>query len=148
MNAAVTTDFDNVSATSKVHAVASSRTTTNRLHPGVLGIGALAYTTIIATFWIGFSNSAPVFAISIGIVVVCLVAFLGLPYFMGRHATKFWARHGRAEKPAGSLRQFLDGKFETADGTVSGAGALALVVTVPVSLALGTIAMAIIRHTV
>ena len=148
MNAAVTTDFDHVSATSKVHAAASSRTSTSRLHPGVLGIGALAYITIIATFWVGFSNSAPVFAISIGIVVTCLVAFLGLPYFMGKNASKFWRNHGRAEKPAGSLRQFLDGKFETADGSVSGKGALALVATVPVSLALGTIAMAIIRHTV
>lgn len=148
MNAAVTTNFDAVSATSKVRAESASRTATNRLHPGVLGIAALAYVTIIAAFWVGFSNSAPVFAISIGIVVVCLVAFLGLPYFMGRHAAKFWARHGRPEKPAGSLRQFLDGKFETADGNVSGVGALALVATVPISLALGTIAMAIIRNTV
>jgi hypothetical protein len=104
MNAAVTTNFDTVSATSKVRAESTSRTATNQLHPGVLGIAALAYVTIIASFWVGFSNSAPVFAISFGIVVVCLVAFLGLPYFMGRHAAKFWAHHGRAEKPSGSLR--------------------------------------------
>ena len=148
MNAAVTTDFDTLSATSKVQARVSSRASTSELHPGVLGIGALAYTVIIASFWVGFSNSASVFAISFGIVVVCLVAFLGLPYFMGRHAAKFWSRHGKTETPMGSLRQFLDTKFETADGTVSGAGALALVVTVPVSLALGTIAMGIIRNTV
>ena len=147
MNAAVTTGFDTPS-TSKVHAEASSRTATNRLHPGVLGIGALAYVVIVVTFMIGFSTSEPVFAISMGIVVACLAVFLGLPYYLGRQVAKFWASHGREEKPAGSLRQFLDGKFETAGGTVSGNDALALVVTVPVSLAIGTIAMVIVRHTV
>ena len=150
MNAAVATDFETFTATSKVNERTDARTHVrlNRLHPTVLGVGAVAYTAMIAALFVGFTNSNAAFGLSFGIVVVCLVAFLGLPYFMGRHGAKFWAKHGQPEAPMGTFRQFLNSKFETADGTVSGAGALALVVTVPVCLALGAIAMGIIRHTV
>ena len=150
MNAAVATDFETLTATStaKPHVEARTHVALNRLHPGVLGVGAVAYTTMIAALFVGFTNSNAAFGLSFGIVVVCLVAFLGLPYFMGRHAKKFWAKNGQPEAPIGTFRQFLNSKFETADGAVSGAGALALVVTVPVCLALGAVAMGIIRHTV
>jgi hypothetical protein len=150
MNAMVTTDFDTFvsTTTSAVRVEARAGTRTDRLHPAVLGVGAVAYAVMIAVFAIGFVNPEPVFGISFGIVVLCLAAFLGLPYLMGRDAAKFWRKHGRAEQPQGTFGQFLNARFETADGTVSGAGALALVVTVPACLAMGVVAMAIIRNVV
>lgn len=150
MNAAVATDFDTLATTATATPRVATRThvTLNRLHPSVLGIGAGAYVAMIAAFWVGFSNPSVVFGISFGIVLVCLAAFLGLPYLMGRDGKKFWEKQGQPEAPMGTFRQFLNSKFETADGTVTGAGALALVATVPVCLAFGVIAMAIIRHTV
>ena len=150
MNAAVTTDFDTLVSTATAKPIESARAHVqlNRLHPGVLGIAALAYVALIGVFGVGFATSDVVFGISFGIVVITLVAFIGLPWAMARSGTKFWRRHGQAEAPSGTFRNFMNSSFETATGKVSGAGALALVATVPICLACGALAMAIIRHVV
>jgi len=59
-------------------------------------------------------------------------------------------RRGLCPAEAGefSYRAFLNGKFDTASGPVSGRGALALVITVPTCLTFGVIAMAIVSRVV
>lgn len=118
------------------HAVPTNRTVAATLHPRVLWLTAGAYATMILAFWIGFAGPRDS-AIALGIVTVVLAAFLALPYIL--------ARAGKVTGGDGStFRQFLDGYLATASGPVSGRGAVAMVIVVPVSLCMAAIAMAII----
>jgi hypothetical protein len=150
MNATVTTEFDTFSPATDMAGKTRSavqHVPLNRLHPGVIGITAGAYVAMILTFWVGFSGGL-VLTISLWIVTVCLAAFIGLPWIMAANAKRFWRRHGQTEASADTFRHFMNSKFETASGKVSGPGALALVATVPICLTFGAIAMAIILHAV
>lgn len=151
MNATVTADFDTLVTTAspeaRVEAPATTKVT-SQLHPEVLGLTVGAYVAMITTFWVGFWAGDIVFTIAMGIVTLCLVAGVGLPYLMGRDKARFWARHGVTEKKAGTFRDFLNGQFETATGKVSGFGALVLVATVPICLTGGAIAMAMVLNTI
>ena len=148
MNAAVSADFEAlIQRANTTNAVALGHTPINRLHPRVLGLTVATYLALVAAFAIGFTGSVEL-AISLGIVFVVAAAGILLPWAMAREGSRFWARHDQPEAPADSFRAFLNGNFETAAGKVSGRGAVALVLTVPVCLTLGVIAMAIIARVV
>jgi hypothetical protein len=143
------TAFDHVSVASptKVRAsVAEGRITAN-LHPGVLGVAIAGYAVLIGALAIGFMGPADI-QVPFMIIVICLAAFIGLPAWMGASSANFWRRQGAQEVKPGSLREFLAGRFENDSGRSTGVGALALVATVPLSLAFGAIAMAIIVNAV
>lgn len=144
MNA--TTEID-VTSAKRAHvrdaAALARHTPLISLHPGILAIAAAGYIALIGVLVIGFAGPQDL-GVPLGIVIVCLVAFIGLPLFMGRNAASFWRRHGESEPAVGGFRHFLNSRFETGGGSVSGVGALALVTTVPIALSLGAIAMVII----
>ena len=148
MNVAAASDFQTASAkvAPKREAIADRRSP-SRLHPGVLRFTAAAYIAMPSALVIGFAGPADL-RVPFYIIALCLVVFIALPWWMGRSATKFWRRNESVEPPAGSFRQFLNGSFETESGRVSGIGALALVATVPVSLTIGAVAMAIIANVI
>lgn len=148
MNIAVASDFPTVSSNVSPHreAVADPRSP-SRLHPGVIRFTAAAYIAMTSALLIGFAGPADL-QVPFYIIALCLVVFIALPWWMGRSATKFWRRSESAEPPMGSFRQFLNGSFETETGRGSGIGALTLVATVPVSLTIGAVAMAIIADVI
>ena len=149
MNAITTTDFDAFSrATAAARSPAVARhTQLNRLHPAVFGLTIATYVAMVAAFAIGFAGPVEL-SIAFAIVGVVAAASVGLPWVMARSGADFWQSHGEPDEHANSFRAFLNGSFETASGKVSGRGALALVITVPVCLTLGVIAMAIIARLV
>ncbi|MCW5697531.1 MAG: hypothetical protein KIS96_12470 [Bauldia sp.] len=122
------------------HAIPTNRFVTARMHPGVLWLAVGAYVALVAAFFIGFAGPRDLW-VSLGIVAVTLAAFVGLPAVM--------ARTGGVLRGDGTgLNEFLNGYFQTATGPITGKGALALVVTIPVCLTAAAIAMAIIFATV
>lgn len=145
MNAAVTADFDTLSQSAASAEAVGGHVPLNRLHPRVLGITLGLYVALIAAFTFGFSASVEL-SISLGIVFTIAAACAGVPWAMAVVAKRFWANHGQAEPRAGTFRAFMNGRFDTATGAVSGRDALALVITVPACLTLGVIAMAIIMR--
>lgn len=126
--------------------VAAGITTTATLHPAVLKIAAAAYAVMVGTFWVGFVSSG-MLAVAMGIVTVCLVAYLGVPWSMAIVARRFNNRIGSAEQRPTSFRRFLAGHFETGAGDVTGFEAMVLVITVPVCLLGAAIAFAVIYNT-
>jgi hypothetical protein len=145
---AITADYASVEvrSTSVARAAATGKVT-DRLHPGVIGIGVAAYVVLVATLVLGFAGPADS-VVPFLIVLVCMVVFVGVPAWMGKSAAKFWRRHGAMEARPGSLGEFLRGRFENGDGKSTGVGALALVTTVPISLALGAMAFVTILNIV
>lgn len=145
---AVTADYTSVEVrrTSVARAAATAKAT-DRLHPGVIGIGVAAYFVLVATLILGFAGPADI-VVPFFIVIVCLVAFVAVPAWMGKSAAKFLGRHGAREARPGTLGEFLRGRFENGDGQSTGVGALALVTTVPISLALGSMAFVTILNLV
>lgn len=87
---------------------------------GVMAIAALLYAVMFAAFGAGFSGGPVIWAIA-GTVVV---AFALVREF------------------SGGISSFLNGTMATATGPISGRAAVALVLTVPTCLALGTIVIA------
>ncbi len=146
MNAVVTADFDTLTQTAEP-TTAAAHTPLNRMHPRVFAITLGVYVALIAAFTIGFTGPTEL-GIAFGIVFTIAAACVAVPWMMARSAAKFWANHDQPEAKAGSYRAFLNGKFDTASGPVSGRGALALVITVPTCLTFGVIAMAIVSRVV
>ena len=145
---AITADYASIEVRStSVARAASTSKVTDRLHPGVIGIGVAAYGVLVATLVLGFAGPADII-VPFFIVIVCLTAFVGLPAWMGKSAAKFWNRRGAKEARPGTLGEFLRGRFENGDGQSTGLGALALVTTVPISLALGAMAFVTILNMV
>jgi hypothetical protein len=148
MNTAVRVDYAAVEVASReITRVATTSRATDQLHPGVIGIGVAAYGALVSTLVLGFAGPSDI-VVPFMIVLVCMVAFIGLPAWMGASAAKFWRRRGATEARSGSLREFLAGRFENDGGQSTGAGALALVTTVPISLALGAMAMVIVLNVI
>jgi hypothetical protein len=147
MSTATAFDYASAAAPSRVKARTAEGRITANLHPGVLGVAIAGYAVLVSALVIGFMGPADI-QVPFMIIVICLAAFIGLPAWMGASAAKFWRRHGGTDAPAGSFREFLAGRFENDSGRSSGIGALALVATVPLSLAFGAIAMAIVVNVV
>lgn len=150
MNAVVTADFQTltkIAEPTRAKEAVVAHTPITRLHPRVLGLTVATYLALVAVFAFGFAGPLEL-SIAFGIVLTVAAAAIALPWAMARDATRFWAKHGQDEAPVGSFRAFLNSNFETASGKVSGRGAVALVITVPVCLTVGVIAMAIIARVV
>lgn len=124
-----------VSGTHDSHAVPASDVIAEAMHPAPLYLTALAYAVMIGTFWLGFVGDRGI-AIAMGINTVTLVAFVGLPWAL--------ARQGKVTRAKRSLASFLNSTYDTGSGPISGWGAAILVVTIPLCLSAGVIAMAII----
>lgn len=147
MNAVVTADFQSLKQATGTKTHEAVGPVTTRLHPRVYGLTLGVYIALVAAFTFGFAGPQEL-TIQFGIVLAIAAASAVVPWMMAREGAKFWRKHDQADAPAGSFRSFLNGSIETASGRVSGRGAIALVLTVPVCLTLGVLAMAIIARVV
>ncbi|HEY8593973.1 MAG TPA: hypothetical protein VIL84_01915 [Devosiaceae bacterium] len=110
----------------------------NRLHGGVLATMAISYAYLLGVFWLLFYASAP------GALVVAVSTFFFLMYI---GTPLMLMRIGGHLGPATSFSEFLNGRFETATGRMSGWQVLVQVNTVPVGLALCVTGIGLaIRH--
>ncbi|MCE9651231.1 MAG: hypothetical protein K8R18_16550 [Parvibaculum sp.] len=109
------------------------------LHPGVYVAALAGWVWLFGAFWATFGGEAEG-AFMLGVDMVFLAAFFGVPYAMKRTADRFLNRHDRA----GSFADFLQMELETLTGLVSGWSALIQVCIVPFALALGMTAIGII----
>ncbi|MCW5696405.1 MAG: hypothetical protein KIS96_06665 [Bauldia sp.] len=110
---------------------------TDRMHPGVFGLAVGSYAALLAVFWLFFTTGVDM-AINLVICTVYLAMYLGVPLIMARIASR-----AAATSEPGRLSAFLRGGLETASGTLSGWSAMTQVLIVPVSLAVGAVAMGI-----
>ncbi len=124
-----------IARASHAHDIPASEVVSGAMHPAPLYLTALAYAVMIGTFWLGFVSDRGI-GLAMAINTVTLAAFLGLPWAL--------ARQGKVTKAEHSLREFLNGYYDTGSGPISGWGAAILVTTVPLCLTAGVIAMAII----
>jgi len=108
------------------------------MHPGVYKLALLCWVMLLAVFWITFAMSAhATFMVAIGTLYA--IVFFGLPFLMSRIA-------GISTTASISLRDFVDGRFDTLYGPIGGLEALLQVILVPLSLSIGGIAIGFIIH--
>lgn len=105
-------------------------------------VGLVAWIWLFGVFWYAFGGQGEG-ALVLAISTFFLIVVFGVPYIMKRTADKFLHR----KNEVGPMADFLHGDVETLTGDVSGWGALIQVVVVPVSVALGMTAIAIIIAT-
>ena len=109
-----------------------------QMHPGVYKLALLCWVMLLGVFWITFAMSANAMfmvAIATGYAIV----FFGVPFLMSRIA-------GISTTASISLRNFVDGRFDTINGPIGGLEALLQVILVPLSLSIGGIAIGFIIH--
>jgi hypothetical protein len=108
------------------------------MHRGVYKIALGCWIGFLAVFWATFWMSGhALFMVVVGTFYALM--YFGVPVIMSRMA--------KTRPRAGSLGDFLRGRFVTIDGPISGLDALLQVILVPVALGLGGIAIGIIIHT-
>tara|TARA_R110002110_G_scaffold25427_1_gene94383 strand:+ start:3061 stop:3489 length:429 start_codon:yes stop_codon:yes gene_type:complete len=132
--------------TGHAHADRRNVAVTADLHPRVYGVTAVAWIWLFGAFWIAFGGEAEG-AFVLGVDMVFLAAFFGTPWMLKRITDRFNARQNPQTPPAapqGSLEDFLEGDFETLNGSTSGWSALVQIAIVPVGLALFMTCLAVI----
>lgn len=118
---------------------ASARPTAADIHPGVPLVAIAGYFAILAIGWLAFVANIDT-GIAMAVNTIYFAMFFGVPILMARVGGSPMVRPG--------LFTFLRGKVATHSGVISGWSALAQVVVVPISLAFGFFAMAVIVHSV
>ena len=106
------------------------------MHPSVYKIALACWFSLLALFWVTFFVSANA-RFMLAISTVYATVFFGLPFILSR------MRRGGYFPPYG-LGDFIRGRFDTLYGPVSGIDALLQVVIVPLVLAVGGVAIALI----
>lgn len=108
------------------------------LHPHLLGLLMGVYGAMLLTLWLFFGTDINAL-IALGVCTVYFAMYFGVPLVMLRLA-------GRSAAPSqpGSLRHFLKGDVETNTGRVSGWGAVAQLLTIPVGMTGAFIAFGVI----
>ena len=112
---------------------------TDRIHPGLMGAVLGSYLALLGAIWILFVANIES-GIAMAVNTAYFAMYFGVPLVM--------ARTGLVRFRAPGFRQFLRGKFEIFDGRISGSAALAQMIVVPVALGLGLIAMGFIMTAV
>lgn len=109
-----------------------------QMHPGVYKLALFCWVMLLAVFWVTFAmNARATFMVAIGTVYA--IVFFGVPFLMSRIAQISTAS-------SISLRDFVDGRFDTLYGPIGGLEAVLQVILVPLSLSLGGIAIGFIIH--
>ena len=110
------------------------------LHPQVFVLFAGTYAAILVALWLFFGTDVNAM-IALVVSTTYFAMYFGVPFVMLRMA-------GRATPPArpDSFATFLRGKVDTNTGPVSGWGAVAQLLTIPVGLAGAFIAIGIISR--
>ncbi len=108
------------------------------LHPHLLGLLLGVYGAMLLTLWIFFGTDVNAL-IALGVCTAYFAMYFGVPLVMLRLAER-----SAAPSHPGSLRNFLNGDVETNTGRVSGWGAMAQLLTIPVGLTGAFIAFGII----
>jgi hypothetical protein len=108
------------------------------LHPHLLGLLLGVYGVMLLTLWLFFAADINAL-IALGVCTVYFAMYFGVPLVMLRLAER-----SAAPSHPGSLRNFLNGDVETNTGRVSGWGAMAQLLTIPVGLTGAFIAFGII----
>lgn len=98
------------------------------LHPHVLGLLMGVYGAMLLALWLFFGTDINAL-IALGVCTVYFAMYFGVPLIMLR-----MAEQGAAPSHPGSLRAFLKNDVDTYTGPVSGWGAVAQLMTIPVSL--------------
>jgi hypothetical protein len=102
------------------------------MHRGVYKIALLCWVGFLSVFWVTFwVSTGALFMVTVGTFYALM--FFGVPIVMSRMAP--------TRPRQNSLGAFLQGRFTTFNGTVSGLDALLQVVLVPLCLGLGGIAI-------
>ncbi len=109
------------------------------IHPAVYKIFVACWAALFAVFAATFAESRYTMYL-ITVAVLNGAMFFGLPYVMSRVAPPS-TRVGEV-----SFAEFMRGKVETLTGAVSSWEALAQVITVPLALTLGALAISFIVH--
>lgn len=109
------------------------------LHPGVYIASLVAWTWLFGSFWATFGGQAEG-AFMLGVDMVFLAAFFGVPYALKRTADHFMNH----KTDWSGWADFLHMDMETLTGRVSGWSALIQVTLVPFSVALGMTAIGFI----
>lgn len=109
-----------------------------QLHPAILGWVAGLYAYMLGVYWLLFIGKQDV-AFMLAVSTVFFIMYGGLPLTM--------ARTGQVSTEGTRLSDFLNGKFATYTGPISGRSAMIQVLTIPASLCLAVtgIAVAIAR---
>ena len=98
------------------------------LHPHLIGLLVGVYGSMLLTLWLFFSRDVNAL-IALGVCTVYFAMYFGVPLVMLR-----LAEQGAPPDHPGSLRNFLHSDVETNTGRVSGWGAMAQLLTIPVGL--------------
>lgn len=108
------------------------------IHPQVFTMFVGTYGAMLLALWLFFGTDINAL-ITLGVCTVYFGMYFGMPLMMHRMA-------GEAAPQAapGSLNRFLGGDVDTYTGPVSAWGAIAQLMTIPVGLTLGFIAIGII----
>ncbi|MBS0473100.1 MAG: hypothetical protein JSR60_18670 [Proteobacteria bacterium] len=104
----------------------------------VHGVALACWLAFLSVFWITFAMSANA-EFMVAISTVYAVVFFGVPTILTRMSPKRSRAHPK-------LRQFLNGRFDTLYGGISGFDALVQVIVVPAALTVGGIGIAIAIH--
>ncbi|MBN9315456.1 MAG: hypothetical protein J0I99_06960 [Devosia sp.] len=110
------------------------------LHPQLFTMFAGVYGAMLLALWLLFCTDINA-AIALGVSTGYFAMYFGLPFVMLRLANK-----DRQQPGPGSLGNFLAGDVETYTGPVSGWGAVAQLLTIPVALTAAFIAIGIISR--
>lgn len=108
------------------------------LHPQVFTMFVGTYGAMLLALWLFFGTDINAL-ITLGVCTVYFGMYFGMPLIMSRMATK-----AAPQPAAGSLNRFMGGDVDTYTGPVSAWGAIAQLMTIPVGLTLGFIAIGII----
>ncbi len=109
------------------------------LPPQVFAMFAGTYATMVLALWAFFGTDINAM-IALGIATVYFGMYFGIPIWMTRTAE----RASPQASPKGTLSRLLSGDVDIYTGPVSGWGAIAQLMTIPVGLTLGFIAIGII----
>lgn len=112
------------------------------VHPApiVVGLGSCAWFLILS--WTCFGAFDLRTGLAVAVVTIISLLYLG-GITLGAY-NSFNAVNGRAAEPRRSLHEFLRGPVDIATGVVSGREAMLQIALLPVSLAVGATAMALI----
>ena len=108
------------------------------IHPQVFTMFVGTYGAMLVALWLFFGTDINAL-ITLGVCTVYFSMYFGMPVMMNRMAAK------ASPQPApNSLNRFMRGDVDTYTGPVSAWGAIAQLMTIPVGLTLGFIAIGII----
>lgn len=108
------------------------------LHPQVFTMFIGTYSAMLLALWLFFGTDINAL-ITLGVCTVYFGMYFGMPLMMNRMAAK-----ATQQPEPGSLGRFMDGDVDTYTGPVSAWGAIAQLMTIPVGLTLGFIAIGVI----